>query len=210
MARTQAKQSPDVEELMLLEMREIHSAESQLSRVLPRLAKAVESEKLREMIERRMQEGERLLKALDSGFDELDATPGRKRNVAAEGLVNDAREHVQEIKAGPALDAVLIGSLQKTEHYCMAAWGTVRALAETLEQQSIAEAMASALDEGKSLDQELTDLAEKEIIPALSEAAEGEGEEGAEEDEELEEDEDEEEDAKEATAPAKRTRSARK
>jgi ferritin-like metal-binding protein YciE len=206
MARTHAKQSPDVNELLLLEARDVHSAESQLSRVLPRLAKAVESEKLRELIDRRLQEGERLLKALDRSFDELDASPGRKRNVAAEGLVNDAREHVQEIKRGPALDALLVGSLQKTEHYCIAAWGTVRTLAESVGQQSIVEAMESALDEGKAFDQELTDLSEKEIMPALAE----EGEEAETEEDSTRDGEEEEEDERETTAPQRGSRSTRK
>jgi ferritin-like metal-binding protein YciE len=172
----QSKQSYSGSELVVLELQEIHSAETQLSRVLPRLAKAVDSETLREMIEERLTEGETLIADVEAALEQVEASPGRKKNVAAEGLINDAREHVQEIEAGPALDTVLIGAIQKTEHYCIAAWGTVRALAQATGLQDAAKAMERALQEGKAYDERLTELAEKEITPALL-ALEAEGEE---------------------------------
>jgi ferritin-like metal-binding protein YciE len=165
--RQSKKESPDGKELLVLELQEVHSAESQLSRVLPRLAKAVESEALREKLEERLAEGERVLKEVEAALEELDESPGRKKNVAAEGLINDVREHVQEIEAGPALDTVLIGAIQKTEHYCIAAWGTVKALAEATGQKGAVRSMDRALKEGKSFDEQLTQLAEEEVTPAL-------------------------------------------
>jgi ferritin-like metal-binding protein YciE len=128
------------------------------------------------MLERRLAEGERLLKDVERALEELEETPGRKKNVAAEGLINDAREHTQEIEAGPALDAVLIASVQKTEHYCIAAWGTVKAIAQAVGQKSTVKAMDRALKEGKAYDEELTELAEQEVMPLLL----SQGEEGAE------------------------------
>jgi ferritin-like metal-binding protein YciE len=175
------KQSPDAQDLMLEEAREIYSAETQLMRALPRLAKAVESQKLRQMIDERQSQGERIIHELDQAFDQMDTSPGRKRNVAAEGLINDAREHVQEIERGPALDAVLIAALQKTEHYCIAAWGTARSMGQAVGGNEIPRIMDRALKEGGQLDEELTRLAESEITPALlrgSEADEDEEEEG--------------------------------
>jgi ferritin-like metal-binding protein YciE len=90
----------------------------------------------------------RIIKDIESVLDELETSPGRKKNVAAEGLINDAREHVQEIEGGPALDAVLIAGMQKTEHYCMAAWGTAKALATAVGQKNAVRAMDRALKEG--------------------------------------------------------------
>jgi ferritin-like metal-binding protein YciE len=116
--RQSQKESPDGRDLLILELQEIHSGESQLSRVLPRLSKSADSASLRKQLDARLEEGERVLKDVDAALEELDASPGRKKNVAAEGLINDAREHVQEIATGPGLDAVLIGAVQKTEHYC--------------------------------------------------------------------------------------------
>jgi ferritin-like metal-binding protein YciE len=176
------KESPDATELLQLELQEIYSAENQLARMLPRVIKAAESEKLQEMLEARMQQGEGLIESLETALEEMESSPGRKKNVAAEGLINDMREHIQEIEQGPALDAVLIAAIQKTEHYCIAAWGTARSLAQAVGQQTTVEAMERALEEGKTLDQQLTELAEQEITPQLlSEESEEEGEEEEEE-----------------------------
>jgi ferritin-like metal-binding protein YciE len=122
---------------------------------------------LRGFLELRLEQGERLIEELDAALEELDGSPGRKKNVAAEGLISDMREHIQEIARGPSLDAVLIGAIQKTEHYCVAAWGTAKALGQALEQETVVRSMEKALQEGKSLDEELTQLAETEVTPAL-------------------------------------------
>jgi ferritin-like metal-binding protein YciE len=172
------KESPDGVGLLAMELQEIHSAENQLSRVLPRLTKVVESNTLRQMLEQRLTQGEKILEDVDSALEELEMSPGRKKNVAAEGLVSDMREHIQEIEAGPALDAVVIGSIQKTEHYCIAAWGTAKALAEATGQTTVVRAMERALKEGKQVDEELTQLAEKEVNPAVVAQGAEEQEEG--------------------------------
>lgn len=172
------KESPDGNELMVLELQEIHSAENQLSRVLPGLAKAVQSDGLRQRFELRLEQGERLIGEIESALEELEESTGRKKNVAAEGLINDAREHVQEIEEGPALDSVLLAAMQKTEHYCIAAWGTARALAEAQGKKTVVKSMDRALKEGKELDEELTELAEKELTPMLSSDSEDEDEGG--------------------------------
>jgi ferritin-like metal-binding protein YciE len=161
------KESLDANALLVLELQQIHNAETQLSRQLPRLSKAVQSDTLREMLDRRLEEGEQIIQDLESALDELEESPGRRRNVAAEGLINDAREHVQEIERGPALDCALIAAVQKTEHYCIAAWGTAKALAEAVELKAAATAMGRALKEGKQYDEKLTQLAEQEVTPAL-------------------------------------------
>ena len=147
------KESPDANELLTLELQEIHSAENQLSRVLPRLTKSIESDKLGQMFEERLKEGTRLIEEIEAVFEEMEESPGRKKNVAVEGLINDAREHAQEISTGAALDAVLIGAMQKTEHYCIAAWGTARALAEAVGQKTAVRAMERALKEGSAFDE---------------------------------------------------------
>jgi ferritin-like metal-binding protein YciE len=189
--RQSRAESPDAQELLTMELQQIHSAETQLSRVLPRLSKAVQSDKLQSLLGQRQEEGERLIQGVEAALDELGDSPGRRRNVAAEGLINDAREHVQEIEDGPALDAVLIAAIQKTEHYCIAAWGTARALAETAGQKTTVKAMKRALKEGKSLDEKLTKLAESEINPQLQAGASEEED----EDEDEDEDDDEEDEA---------------
>jgi ferritin-like metal-binding protein YciE len=166
-AKKPQKQNPDLQELLSTELKEIYSAEKQASRALPRLGRAIETQGLRELLDTRLQQGERIIESLDQAFERMETSPGRKKNVAAEGLLADAQEHVQEIEKGPALDAVLIGAIQKLEHYCIAAWGTSRAIAEALGEQEVAAAMQQAIDEGEQLDQQMTDIAEKELYPAL-------------------------------------------
>lgn len=163
-SKRQFLEAPD---LMAMELRQIYSAENQLVRMIPRMAKMVESDELRDCLEKRLGQGERLIEDIDEIFDEMAESPGRQKNVAAEGLLSDAREHLQEIEVGPALDAVAVAALQKTEHYCIAAWGTVKALGAALEQRKVVECMDRALNEGRELDSELTRLAEEELTPAL-------------------------------------------
>lgn len=166
--RSRPKQlSPGATELLTVELQEIHSAENQLMRIAPRFIKAAQSPQLQQFLDRRMETGMQLIEDIENAFEELEQGPSRKKNVAAEGLLNDLRQHIQEIAAGSARDAVLIAGVQKLEHYCIAAWGTSRAMAEALGIQSVTESMARALDEGRDLDQQLTQLAEESILPDL-------------------------------------------
>lgn len=205
-ARKSAKQSLRPQELLLTELREIHSAETQLSRALPKIMKAIDTEELRPLIEQRQDEGRRLVEAIEAAFEQMGASPGRKKNVAAEGLIADAQEHIQEIERGPALDATLIAALQKTEHYCIAAWGTVRSMANVLGEQSVVDAMERALEEGRSLDEELTRFAETQLYPMMMEEDEENGEEGM----EAMDDEEEDEESAQAAPPSGGRRSSRK
>jgi ferritin-like metal-binding protein YciE len=168
------KQSMDLEDVMLLEMKEIYSAEKQLSTALPKLSRVIENTSIRDAFAERQERAETLLRDLDRCFDVLETSPGRKKNIVAEALIADAQEHAQEIEAGAALDAVLVGAMQKTEHYCIAAWGTVRALAESLGDDEIADVMQRVLDEGEAYDQRLTECTMEELMPDLESAMDGE------------------------------------
>lgn len=169
-------------DLLTQEMKEIHSAERQLSRALPKLAKAASSQRLREMLEKRREQGATLIESVDEALEELGTTRARKKNDAIEGLIEDANQHVEEISDKKMLDAALIGAVQKIEHYCLAAWGTVASMGRLFEQQKVVEAMERALEEGKRFDQEMTQLAETEVNPAmLRQDQEGEEEESGEE-----------------------------
>jgi ferritin-like metal-binding protein YciE len=84
-----------------------------------------------------------------------------------EGLLEDVNEHVDEIKDEAMLDAALLASIQKIEHYCIAAWGTAKSMGNLLGQEKVVEAMQRALDEGKRYDDEMTQLAETEVNPAM-------------------------------------------
>lgn len=166
-SRPARQEGSSLQDLLVLELREIHNAETQLARVIPRLAKAADADSLRTALQERLSEGEHISMDVQDALQRLGAAPGRKKNIAAEGLVSDLREHAQEIETGPALDTVLIAGLQKTGHYCIASWGTARALAAAAGERQLVGAMERALEEGRTYDERLTELAEVEITPAL-------------------------------------------
>ena len=161
-------------DLLTQELKEIYSAERQLSRAIPKLAKTVQSQRLREMLERRREQGGTLIEAIDEALEEIGTTKSRPKNPAMEGLLEDVNEHVDEIKNEAMLDAALLASIQKIEHYCIAAWGTAKSMGNLLGQEKVVEAMERALEEGKRYDEEMTQLAETEVNQAML----GEGEQG--------------------------------
>ena len=179
-------------DLLTQELKEIYSAERQLSRAIPKLAKTVQSQRLREMLERRREQGGTLIEAIDEALEEIGTTKSRPKNPAMEGLLEDVNEHVDEIKDEAMLDAALLASIQKIEHYCIAAWGTAKSMGNLLGQEKVVEAMERALEEGERYDEEMTQLAETEVNQAmLGEGEQGKvaGEQEAEEEEEEEEEE---------------------
>jgi ferritin-like metal-binding protein YciE len=160
------------QDLFAQELKEIYSAERQLYRALPKLGKAIPSDRLGVMLERRRERGSQLMEAIDDALEEISTTKARKKNVVVEGLIEDANAHAEEIRDEAMLQVAILGSLQKIEHYCIAAWGTSASLGRLFRQPKVVEAMERALEEGKRFDEELTQLAENEINPAML----GEGE----------------------------------
>lgn len=171
------------QDLLTEELKDIYSAEKQLSRALPKLAKAASAGSVREMIDRRREEGARIIEQLDQIFEQVEARPGRKRNAIAEGLIEEAGTLSDEIEDEHMLDAALIGALQKLEHYCIAAWGTAAAFAKAMDHSEAAQVLSQLVEQGRRTDEEMTRLAEDEINPAMFMAED--------DDEEMEDDEDE-------------------
>lgn len=161
----------------------IHSAERQLSRALPRLAKQVSSERLREMLEQRREQGTVLIERIEDALEDMQSTKARQKNIAAEGLLEDLQQHMEEVEEDRLVDPLLLAGVQKIEHYCIAAWGTAKSMGRLLGEEKIVQTTEQVLDEGKEFDEQMTQLAEQEINPQMLD------DEGAEADEEEEEDE---------------------
>jgi len=155
------------EDLLALELKQIHSAERQLSRALPRLARQVDSDRLREMLDRRREQGAGLIERIEDALEEMQTTKARQKNIVAEALIEDFNEHLGDIEEDAMIDAFVLAAVQKTEHYCIAAWGTAAALARLLDEDEIVQTMEQALDEGKRFDADMTKLAEEEINPRM-------------------------------------------
>ena len=171
------------QDMLLTELKEIHSAERQLSRALPRLAKQVSSEQLRDMLEQRREQGTVLIERIEDALEDMQSPKARQKNIAAEGLIEDMQQHLEEIEEDRLVDPLLLASIQKIEHYCIAAWGTAKAMGELLGEEKVVKTMEQVLEQGKQFDDQMTQLAQQEINPQMLDGEEAEGEEGEEEEE---------------------------
>jgi ferritin-like metal-binding protein YciE len=161
----------NVQDLLLNELRDIYDAEKQLARALPKMAKAASSEQLRVAFEEHLEETKNQVERLEQVFDNLDTKARGKRCEAMRGLVEEASEIMEEIKTPQVLDAALIAGAQKVEHYEIAAYGSVRALAEACGHQEPAHLLNETLKEEKAADQKLNQIALADVNPAALEAA---------------------------------------
>ena len=173
------------QDMLIFELKQIHSAERQLSRALPRLAKRIDSERLREMLQQRQEQGASLIERIEDALEDMEVSKGRQKNPIADAFIEDLNDHVDDIRDDRMIDAFVLASVQKIEHYCIAAWGTAAAMGRLLGEDKIVKTMEQVLGEGKRFDDEMTRLAEDEINPRMTE--EGEEDEDREEDEDKDE-----------------------
>ena len=165
------------QEMLTTELFAITTAEEQVSGALQQHLEDVQNKQVRRLLEQRLKRGERLLQDLEKGLQELGGKGGsQQRNEAVEGLLRLSERERDEAQNPLMKDAVLIGNVQKIEHYCIAAWGTAKAFAKLLGVQTVIQAMERATEEGKRFDDELTRLAENEVNPAMLEGEQVQGE----------------------------------
>jgi ferritin-like metal-binding protein YciE len=191
-------------DLYVDELKDLYNAENQLLKALPRMAKAATAPELKAAFTEHLQVTRTQVERLDRIFTELGVKATGKKCKAMEGLVAEGKEVMEEDGDPSVIDAALIASAQRVEHYEMAGYGCVRTFATLLGYEDAAALLQETLDEEGEADKKLTALAETVINV---EAAEGEDEEEGEEEEGGEEESDEQEDepAPKAKAPPKKT-----
>ena len=155
-----------LKELYVDELKDLYSAESQLVKALPKLAKAAASEELRAGFEEHLEQTKGHVQRLEQIFEMLDESPKGKKCKGMEGLIEEGSEIMEEDFEGALLDAALIGAAQRVEHYEIAAYGTVRAFAEELGESEHASLLAETLEEEKETDEKLTELAKQINVEA--------------------------------------------
>jgi ferritin-like metal-binding protein YciE len=165
------------QDMLALELKSIQSAEQQLSRSLPKLAKKIASDRLRSMLDERLERGGTLLDEVEQALDEMEGAKGRTRNTAAEGLIRQADEEMRSVGSDVLRDPLLLASVQKIEHYCIAAWGTAAAMGRLMNQKEVVRSMERAVKDGRRFDEQLNQLAERELNPRMLEENAGEDEE---------------------------------
>jgi ferritin-like metal-binding protein YciE len=147
-------------ELLVEELKDLYSAETQITKALPKMAKAASHKELKAAFQEHLEETKAQIERLERVMELLEATPKGKKCKAMEGLIEEGEEKL-ELKAEPAIkDAALIGAAQKIEHYEIAGYGTARTFAEILGQNEVAELLQATLDEESATDEKLTELAE--------------------------------------------------
>jgi ferritin-like metal-binding protein YciE len=172
----------NLREALVEEIRDLYNAEKQLIKALPKLAKGAENEELRDAFESHLEETEGQVTRLERVFELLDEKPRGKHCAGIAGIIEEGSEHLQEDLEGSVMDAVLIASGQRAEHYEIAAYGTAIAWAEALGLTEVVTVLNETLEEEKAADEKLSALAESGINQA---ATQGESEDEDEEEKKM-------------------------
>jgi ferritin-like metal-binding protein YciE len=143
-----------------MELKDILDAEHQLTKALPKMAKAADGDELRAAFETHLSETEKHIERLEQVFESLGQKPRRKRCEGMQGLIVEGDEMRKEMKDSSALDASLIASAQKVEHYEIASYGSVCAWARRMNHDEEAALLSENLEEEKAADGKLTEIAE--------------------------------------------------
>jgi ferritin-like metal-binding protein YciE len=153
----------DLHELFMDELADLYSAEKQLTKALPKLAKAAESDELREAIEMHLEETQEHVSRLEQAASSLDEKLKRKTCVGMEGIIEEANEMLKQTKGKSSADAAIIAAAQKAEHYEISSYGTLRTWAEQMGHEEVVELLQQTLDEENAADEKLTDIAESKV-----------------------------------------------
>jgi ferritin-like metal-binding protein YciE len=168
----------DLMKLFVDELKDIYSAENQLIKALPKMAKAATSGNLRAGFEHHLEQTKEHARRIEEICTELDEKPTGKKCGGMEGLIGEGKEMMDEFE-GDVLDAALISAAQRVEHYEIAAYGTVRTYAELLGNDRAVELLEETLEEEKETDQKLTELAVTINVNAINPEGSDEDEEEA-------------------------------
>jgi ferritin-like metal-binding protein YciE len=160
-----------LENLFVHELKDLLSAERQLVKALPKMAKGAANESLRAAFEEHLEQTKVHVERLESVFATLDKAARAEHCKAMEGLIEEGAELLEEEGSPTVKDAALIGAAQKVEHYEISGYGTARTLAELLGNNKAVKLLQQTLDEEKETDEKLTDLALSEVNAEAQEAA---------------------------------------
>jgi ferritin-like metal-binding protein YciE len=145
--------------LFVEELKDLYSAENQLVKALPKMAKASTSEDLRAGFEEHLEQTKEHVVRLEKIFKALGESPNGKKCKGMEGLIKEGGELIEEDPAPEELDAGLISAAQRVEHYEMAGYGCVGAYAKLLGDDQALSLLRQTLEEEKETDKKLTQLA---------------------------------------------------
>lgn len=150
-------------DLFIHDLSDVYSAEKQITRALPKMARAASDKSLKQAFQQHLEETQGQIERLDQAVEAHEELRIKRMKChAMEGLVEEAQELIDSTEAGPVRDAGLIGAAQKVEHYEIATYGTLVATAKKLGLDQAASLLAETLAEEKSTDEKLTTIAEQQ------------------------------------------------
>lgn len=153
-------------DLYIDELKDLLSAEKQLVKAIPKMAKAATSEELRNGFQTHLEQTKRHVERLEEVFSLLGVRGGGKNCVGMEGIIQEGAEVMEEDYDSDVMDAALISAAQRVEHYEIAAYGTVCTYADLLGFADHAELLGQTLEEEKETDEKLTELSKQVNVSA--------------------------------------------
>ena len=159
-----------LEKLFIEELKDVYNAEKQILRALPRMAKTAESPELQQAFTKHLRETEGQVKRLERIFKELGQAARGKKCKGMEGLLEEGKEVLEEDGEPAVIDAALIASAQRVEHYEIAAYGCLRTYAHLLGYSQAEQLLGQTLEEEEAADKKLTQLGESGINEAAATA----------------------------------------
>jgi len=150
-------------DLLVDQLKDLYSAENQIIKALPKMAKNASAPELRQAFEEHLEQTRQQAARLEQVCTQLGEKPRGKKCQAVEGLIAEGKELMEEDVSAAVLDAGLIAAAQKVEHYEIASYGTVCTWADQLGESKIVQLLQQTLEEEKATDEKLTRLAKQKI-----------------------------------------------
>ncbi len=158
-----ASKMQTLEDLYTDLLKDLYSAEKQLVKALPKMAKNAGAADLQKAFQEHLRQTERQVERIERIFNEMGGSPRGKKCVGMEGLIEEGNEIMKEDAEPQVMDAGLIAAAQKVEHYEIAGYGTARAWAERLGYNKAARLLQETLDEESTANEKLTQIAESHV-----------------------------------------------
>jgi ferritin-like metal-binding protein YciE len=152
-----------LEDLYVDLLKDLYSAEKQLTKALPKMAKNAQSSDLQRAFQDHLKQTEKQAERLERIFSDMEGSPRGKKCVGMEGLIEEGNEIMKEAADPDAMDAGMIAAAQKVEHYEIASYGTARAWARHLGYNDAAKLLDQTLEEESMTNELLTRIAESHV-----------------------------------------------
>lgn len=163
-----------LEDLLEHGLKDMYYAEKKIVKALEKMVKAAEDEELRDGLEQHRAETEEQITLLERAFEAMGKKAKAEKCDAMDGILAEGDTLLKDFKGSPAGDAAIIFSAQAVEHYEIARYGSLRAFAELLGNDEVADLMQQILDQEMATDEKLSEIAEDSVNPAAVEGDEDE------------------------------------